>query len=278
MGKMMFKTQTMPMRQKLNARVLGDGEQVLVLAHGFGCDQRIWQRLLPQLSLLPLKLVLFDYAGCGDSQVTDADITAYPDLQAYADDLLQLLEELQLSEVILLAHSISCAIGMLASIREPQRFKKILAITPSARYQNATDYYGGFNAADIEQLLQLMELNQSGWAGILAPKVLAEPEASVLSEQLTQSFLRNNPAFSRHFARLVFYADIRAVLPQVSIPVIIFYTLTDMIVPEQAIDYLVANLPQAKAVLLNARGHYPQLCQPQQLAEQIKRELVYGVV
>ncbi len=29
---------------------------------------------------------------------------------------------------------------------------------------------------------------------------------------------------------------------------------------------------------LNARGHYPQLCQPQLLAEQIKRELVYGAV
>ena len=51
-----------------------------------------------------------------------------------------------------------------------------------------------------------------------------------------------------------------------------------MIVPQQAIDYLVAKLPQASAVLLNARGHYPQLCQPQLLAEQIKRELVYGAV
>ena len=104
------------------------------------------------------------------------------------------------------------------------------------------------------------------------------PESAVVTEQLTQSFLSNNPAFSRHFARLVFYVDIRAVLPQVPTPVTIFYTKADMIVPQQAIDYLVAKLPQARAVLLNARGHYPQLCQPQLLAEQIKRELGYGVV
>lgn len=267
-----------PMMQKLNARVLGSGSQTLVLAHGFGCDQRIWQKLLPQLQSLPLKLVLFDYAGCGGSQVDEDAIADYSDLQAYASDLLALLAELQLSSVILLAHSVSSAIGMLAAIREPQRFKKILAITPSACYQNAPDYYGGFDTADIEQLLQLMAQNQFGWAGILAPKVLDEPENSVVSQQLTQSFLSNNPAFSRHFARLVFYVDIRAALPQVPIPVTIFYTKADMIVPQQAIDYLVAKLPQARAVLLNVRGHYPQLCQPQLLAEQIKRELGYGVV
>lgn len=267
-----------PMMQKLNARILGSGQQTLVLAHGFGCDQRIWHKLLPHLALLPVKLVLFDYAGCGTGKDSNVAIADYPDLQAYADDLLALLAELQLSSVVLLAHSVSSAIGMLAAIREPRRFAKILAITPSARYQNAPGYYGGFEAVDIEQLLQLMAQNQSGWASILAPRVLDEPQDSELSQHLTQSFLNNNTEFNRHFAKLVFYADIRAALPHVPVPVTIYHTKADVIVPEQAIDYLVAKLPQARAVLLNVRGHYPQLCQPQMLAEQIKWELGYGAV
>mgnify|MGYP006213887343 CR=1 FL=1 len=83
-----------PMMQKLNARVLGSGSQTLVLAHGFVCDQRIWQKLLPQLQSLPLKLVLFDYAGCGGSPIGEAAIADYPDLHAYVEDLLALLAEL----------------------------------------------------------------------------------------------------------------------------------------------------------------------------------------
>jgi len=271
--------QVLPISRRLNARVLGTGEQTLVLVHGFGCDQQIWQKLIPLLQLLPVKLVLLDLPGCGNSRVSEEAIAEYPTLQAFADDLLALLAELELSAVTLLAHSIGCAIGMLAAIQAPQRFRHILAITPSARYQNAApDYFGGFEAADIEQLLQLMEQNQFGWAGLLAPQVLAQTEPSAVTEQLTQSFLHNNPAFSRHFSRLVFYADIRASLPLVPVPVSIFYTQADMIVPQQAIDYLVAHLPQARAVPLAARGHYPQLTHPDLVAQQLMRELGYGLV
>ena len=54
-----------------NVHVIGEGERTFLLAHGFGCDQNMWQFLVPQLTGHG-RLVLFDFVGSGRS-----DISAY---------------------------------------------------------------------------------------------------------------------------------------------------------------------------------------------------------
>ncbi|MFE1335681.1 alpha/beta fold hydrolase, partial [Streptomyces microflavus] len=55
----------MNVRRRNNVAVTGcaDGP-VLLLAHGFGCDQNMWRLLTPTLAK-SYRMVLFDYVGSG---------------------------------------------------------------------------------------------------------------------------------------------------------------------------------------------------------------------
>lgn len=63
---MSFKTEII---ERNNVQVIGSGSKVLLLAHGFGCDQNMWRFMIPQLSS-DFKIVLFDYVGSGKSDVS----------------------------------------------------------------------------------------------------------------------------------------------------------------------------------------------------------------
>ena len=61
----------MPAVQRNNVHVLGTGEQAIILAHGYGCDQSMWRHLVPDFS--DFKIVPFDYVGSGSSDTTAFD-------------------------------------------------------------------------------------------------------------------------------------------------------------------------------------------------------------
>ena len=54
-------------RIRNNVKVLGNPDgPVIMFAHGFGCDQGMWQRLVPRFSR-DFRIVLFDHMGAGNS-------------------------------------------------------------------------------------------------------------------------------------------------------------------------------------------------------------------
>ena len=102
--------------QRNNVKVVGSGEQTLMFAHGYGCDQNMWRHIVPAFSD-EYKVVLFDYVGSGLSDVSSFDRTRYSTLNGYALDILEILSELDLNNVHFVGHSVSSMIGALASIR-----------------------------------------------------------------------------------------------------------------------------------------------------------------
>lgn len=115
-----------------NVKVLGSGEQVLVLAHGFGTDQSVWKHLLPHL-LEDYRVVLFDTMGAGTTNPDYFDFERYATLEGYAYDLLAILEELRIESCILVGHSVSAMIGAIASISRPDLFTKLVMLSGSPR-------------------------------------------------------------------------------------------------------------------------------------------------
>ncbi|WP_113906765.1 alpha/beta fold hydrolase [Aliidiomarina celeris] len=250
-----------------------EANQTLVLAHGFGCDQQIWQALLPFLVADPLmakyRVVTFDYAGCGRAAPELLGERSYRDLQHYAHDLQQVCQAFAPNEAIVLAHSISGAIAFLASLESPSFARKIIAIGPSACYLNhpETGYVGGFERQDIEGLLDMMERNYFDWAGYLAPQVMANSDRPEYSEALRSKFLATNPTHARRFAEVTFFIDIRDKLPQVATPVELLYCDNDIIVPTSAIYYIAEKLPHAHVHHVEgASGHYPHMSAPAAVA------------
>lgn len=244
----------------------------MLFAHGYGCDQNMWRFVYPAFED-DYKVVLFDHTGAGKSDERQYSFEKYDTLEGYRDDLLEICEELNLQEVILVAHSVSSMIAVLAAAKEPIRFSRLVLIGPSPRYINDENYFGGFNREDIEELMEALDSNYLGWAAQMAPVIIGNEERPELGEELTNSFCRTNPAIAKHFARVTFLSDNRKDLSTVQVPTLVMQCSEDVIAPKEVGEYIHTNIPNSSFRLLKATGHCPNLSAPEETIEAIKEFL-----
>ncbi|CAL9499850.1 Sigma factor SigB regulation protein RsbQ [Actinosynnema sp. ALI-1.44] len=245
-----------------------DSGPTVVLAHGFGCDQNMWRLVVPRLAER-CRVVLFDHTGCGRSDVSAWSAERYGRLDGYAEDVLELCRELDLRDVVLVGHSVSAMVAVLAATREPDRFGRLVLVTPSPCYLDDGDYRGGFSRADIDELLAALESNYLGWSATMAPVIMGNPDRPELGEELKNSFCRTDPAIARVFARATFLSDNRADLARVTVPTLILQCAHDAIAPPEVGRFTHEQIPGSTLVTLDATGHCPQLSAPQATAEAI---------
>ena len=119
----------MTLLKKNNIKVSGSGKKTMLFAHGYGCDQNMWRFVAPAFQA-DYRTVLFDHIGAGQSDLSAYSRTRYSTLNGYADDVLNICRELDLREVTFVGHSVSAMIGVLAALKEPERFEKLVLIGP----------------------------------------------------------------------------------------------------------------------------------------------------
>jgi len=256
-----------------NVHVSGGGPRAILFAHGFGCDQNMW-RFVTHAFRDDYRLVLFDYVGSGRSDLGAYNERRYGSLDGYAQDVLDVCEALDLHDAVFIGHSVSGVVGILAAIREPRRFSRLVLVGPSPCYVNAPpDYVGGFERADIEGLLEMMDKNYIGWARFLAPNVMQNPDRPELAEELERSFCSTDPRVARQFARVTFLSDNREDLPHVPIPSLILQCSEDMIAPLEVGHYLHRNLPGSTLRVMEATGHCPHMSHPDETIRLIREYL-----
>ena len=256
-----------------NVKVTGSGTQPMLFAHGFGCDQNMWRHITPAFEN-DYRIVLFDYVGAGKSDLNEYDPKRYGSLEGYAKDIVEICETLDLHDVILVGHSVSSMIGVLAIRAAPNRFADLIMVGPSPRYINeAPDYIGGFERADIEGLLDMMDKNYIGWANFLAPAIIKNSDQPELAAELTESFCSTDPVIARKFAEATFFADNRADLAGVSVPSLILQCSEDIIAPLAVGNYLHNNLPGSTLRVMKATGHCPHMSHPEETIELMKEYL-----
>jgi sigma-B regulation protein RsbQ len=255
-----------------NVRISGRGTQPMLFAHGFGCDQNMWRHIVPAFEN-DYKVILFDYVGAGGSDRASYNPERYATLNGYAQDVLDICSELQLSDVIFVGHSVSSMVGLLAAVERPNVFSKMIMVGPSPCYINDDGYTGGFSRADIEGLLETMDKNYIGWANFLAPNIMGHPDRPELGAELTQSFCSTDPVIARQFAEATFFSDNRADLSKMQVPTLVLQCSNDMIAPLEVGQYTASNLPHATLRVMKATGHCPHMSEPEETTSLIKEYL-----
>ena len=249
-------------RQRNNVQVSGRGSTPLVFAHGFGCDQAMWRFVAPAFEP-DFQVVLFDYVGSGQSDLDAYHPERYASLAGYARDVIEICAALDLHNAILVGHSVSSMICLLAALEIPHRIDRLVMVCPSPRYLNdPPEYHGGFERADVEGLLNLIERNQTGWANYLASAVMKNPDRPALAGELEESFCAMDPAIAHRFASATFLADNRADLPRFHQPALILQCAQDSIAPPQVGQYLNRHLPHSTLRQMTATGHCPHMSHP----------------
>ena len=244
----------------------------MLFVHGYGCDQHMWRLLTPAFADR-YRVVLMDLVGAGGSDLSAYDPVRYGSLQGYADDVLAVCAELGLHDVVLVGHSVSAMIGLLATTAEPERFSALVMVGPSPRYLDDEGYSGGFSRADIEELLESVDANYLGWSTAMAPVIMGRPDRPELGQELTESFCRTDPAIARAFARVTFLSDNRADLAAVRTPTLVLQCTDDVIAPAAVGRYVADQIADARLTVLAATGHCPHLSAPQETGAAIERFL-----
>lgn len=253
------------MIKRNNVTVVGKGAQTLVMAHGFGCDQTMWRFLVPQLAER-FRIVLFDYVGSGRSDPTAFNLKRYSDLNGYAQDIIDVCEDLDLKDVTFVGHSVSSMTGMIAAIKAPERIAKLVMVCPSPSFLNdPPHYHGGFERSDLEGLIELMGQNYIGWANHLAPLVMGSSGDDMVSE-LADSFCSTDPLFAKTFAMATFFSDCRALLPRAQQPCLIFQSTEDSLAAVSVGQFVQSQMPNARMKIIEANGHCLHMTHPSEIA------------
>jgi sigma-B regulation protein RsbQ len=244
-----------------NVNRYGSGKMTMVFAHGYGCDQHVWSDIQGAFED-KYSVVTFDYVGAGGSDLSAYDKDRYSTLSGYACDLVEVIDALGLTDTILVGHSVSSMIGMLAAIERPELFSKLIFLGPSPRYLNDGDYFGGFERADLDELFVMMDENYLGWSRALAPSIMGHPERPELGERLTNNFCATDPEIAKQFARVTFLSDNRADLDKLTVPSLTLQCSSDIIAPVQVGEYMHAKLKNNTLVIMQASGHCPHMSAP----------------
>ena len=255
-----------------NVRISGRGSQPMMFAHGFGCDQNMWRLVAPAFEQ-DYKIVLFDYVGSGRSDLDSYDAARYSDLRGYAQDVLEICRALDLQNIILVSHSVSSMVAVLAAIEEPERFERLVLIGPSPRYINDPPYVGGFEREDIDGLLEMMDKNYVGWANFLGPAIMKNDARPELAAELTESFCSTDPVIARRFAEATFFADNRNDLRNVSVPALILQCSDDLIAPDAVGEFVHREMQGSTFRKMAATGHCPHMSHPEETIEAMKEYL-----
>lgn len=255
----------MNLRQRHNVHTLGEGPSTVLFAHGFGCDQNMWRYVTPAFED-EHRVIVFDHAGSGGADPSAYDPDRHSSLDGYASDVLDIIHALDLRDVTFVGHSVSSMIGVLAQIREPDRFRALVLVGPSPRYIDDPEaeppYVGGFGAEDINELLESLSANYLGWSTAMAPAIMGNGERPELGQELTASFCRTDPEIAQRFARVTFLSDNRAELAQVSCPTLVLQCSDDVIAPVSVGEYVHRVVPDSEFHQLQATGHCPNLSAP----------------
>ncbi len=252
-----------------NVKVLGQGQTPMIFAHGFGCNQNMWRKVVPAFAE-DHQIILFDHVGAGGSDTASYNRAKYNSLQGYANDVIEICEQLDLEQAIFVGHSVSAMIGALAANKRPELFSKLIMIGPSPCYMDDGDYRGGFSREAIQELLRSLESNFEGWSKTMAPVIMGRPDDVALAEELVVSFCTTRPEIAKHFAQVTFTSDNRADLAKVSVSSLILQCANDVIAPEFVGEYVHRQIKSSSYQLMKAQGHCPHLSAPEETIHKIK--------
>ncbi|XP_027343789.1 strigolactone esterase D14-like [Abrus precatorius] len=257
----------------LNAKTEGCGSETIVLAHGYGTDQSIWDKILPLLAQ-NYRLVVFDWPFSGTINNKNLyDPVKYSSLEDFADDLITLVNEMNLKTVTFVGHSMSGMIGCIASIKRPQLFKRLVLVAASPRFQNSDDYEGGFSSSDIEQLLSNIETNYENFASDFASSV-GDSVNDLSVDKFEKSLIKMGPRVALSLAKTIFHCDCREILGKVETPCTIIQTTIDKAVPRSVALYMEKKIKgEVTLEIIDTIGHFPQLTAPVKFVEVLKGAL-----
>ena len=264
---------TNDIQKRHHLTIHGNGEQHIILIHGFASSQEAWSWITPAFEA-DYTLILLDLVGSGKSDKMAYQSERYQSLMGYVDDLIELCDTFQFKDLIVIGHSVGGLLGLLLANQRPDLVRQVQVIGASPRYLNDLPaYFGGFERENVDQILEMMELNYAGWASYLAPVALPISEGQVQTDYIQASFLSSDPKITYEFLKITLLVDYRDLLKEVQTDTVILQCSEDSFVPIEVAEYMAQEIQNSQLHVLSAKGHYPHVSHPEETIAAIKHYL-----
>lgn len=239
---------------------------VLLLVHGNPTWSFYWRELIGAFRDR-YRVVVPDHIGCGLSDKPDRRSYGYR-LEDRINDLGNLIEELGLEQITLVAHDWGGAIGMGAAAAAPKRFARFVLLNTAAFRSRRMPWRIGVCRTPLLGQLGVQGLNLFARAAIhmavcrherMTPAVragLLAPYNSWHNRLAIHQFVLDIPTNGRHpsYATL---AKVEAGLAQFRRhPVCLIWGMRDWCFTPHFLDRFVEFFPQAEVHRLEDAGHY----------------------
>ena len=249
---------------------------VVLCVHGNPTWSFAWRRVVREFSDTH-RVIAVDHVGCGFSdKPQDYEYT----LDRHISNLVQLIEQLDLKDITLVAHDWGGAIGMGAAGRMPDRFKQFAlmntAAFPSTRIPLRIAVcripvlgaigVRGFNLFAGAALRMAVEkpLSATAKAGFIAPY------DSWQNRIATHQFVLDIPLKATHRSYRTL-ADVETSLAQFkNHPMLLIWGEKDWCFTPHFRDEFLKRFPDAKDVRVNDAGHYLFEDAPEQLLSELR--------
>ena len=114
--------------QRIDYTDYGDGEQVLVLAHGLLMNRHMYDQLAPEMASRGIRVITVDLLGHGTSD-KPADMRAYT-MTTFADQLAALIDHLELDRPVVGGTSLGANCSLELAARHPRAARALLIEMP----------------------------------------------------------------------------------------------------------------------------------------------------
>lgn len=215
-------------RTNLYYRDWGSGKPVLFV-HSWGFNADLWQYQMIDLTGHGLRCIAFDRRGHGRSSDPGRGYTC----DRLADDLAEVIEQLDLRDLALVGHSMGCAeIVRYLARHGADRISRLAWVAPSLPFRLKThDNPDGVDKGVVDDLCARLTSDLPRWLAENARPFFTEETSYPMAEWGVNVILQSSLKALVDCVRVAFETDLRADLPNIALPTLIVHGDKDASAP-----------------------------------------------
>jgi pimeloyl-ACP methyl ester carboxylesterase len=224
---------------------------VVVLLHGFPFDRSLWKAQETSVGSV-YRVIAPDLRGHGRTAAPEGVYT----MDAMADDVMELLDALQITEpVVLGGQSMGGYVALSAALRYPDRFRGLILVNTRA----------GADAPEAARIRQALaaQVEATGETGAVVEAMLPKLFSSLTRARHPEVIARLHDVMVRTRALAVAGAlrgmairpDRTVDLPRLTMPALVLAGADDVITPPAEAEAMARGLPNARLEIIPEAGH-----------------------